>query len=148
VQAPCLHVRGAGVPLGALFPIFSFSCLSWRRSLSLVSNASRITPHPAHEDAHRPTTPAHTHARRYKITEYQAPNLVQFVGESDSVKAVDTIRFTATDAGHTHIDYKADLSLKGFRRPFIALISSALDQLGKDAMNGLTRRLNKGLPKL
>eukprot|EP00048_Salpingoeca_helianthica_P014465 m.221829 g.221829 ORF g.221829 m.221829 type:complete len:157 (-) comp15895_c0_seq1:41-511(-) len=84
----------------------------------------------------------------YTITEYNPPHLVVLEGNSDTVHALDTIRFTAPDATHTHIEYKADLTLKGLRRPFIALISSALDELGKNAMNGLMRRLNKGLPKL
>ncbi len=82
---------------------------------------------------------------RYKITEIDPPRRVVLVGESPTIKAVDTIVFSAAGEGRTRINYTADLTLKGFRRPLIVLVGSALNELGRAAMTGLEKRLNSNL---
>jgi hypothetical protein len=47
-------------------------------------------------------------------------------------------------AGTVRIDYTADLSLKSWRRPLIALIGSALNTLGADAMKGIVNFYEHG----
>ncbi len=83
-----------------------------------------------------------SHRRRYVIKEFQAPNRVVLHGDSKAVRAVDIIEFTALSDTQTRVDYTADLTLKGFRRPFIVFVKGALNELGRNAMTGLEKKLN------
>lgn len=40
------------------------------------------------------------------------------------------------------VTYEAEMRLKGWRRPFIALLGGQLNALGRAAMEGLEKRLN------
>jgi hypothetical protein len=70
--------------------------------------------------------------------------LVELTGESAMAVARDTIVLhdvTARPTGQprTRVDYRLELQLKSFRRPFIGLIGSALEQLGDESLGGLVR---------
>ena len=74
---------------------------------------------------------------------------MQLVGESKTVKAVDTIRLSEVEGGKTKVSYHVDLTLKSWRRPFIVFVSSALDALGKAAMDGMRKTItNERLAQL
>jgi len=71
-----------------------------------------------------------------------AVSRITLIGESEMAKARDVI--TLTDAGvgadglpRTTVDYQLTLSLKGWRRPFIRLIGSDLENLGAESIAGL-----------
>jgi len=78
----------------------------------------------------------------YEVTKWEPPvgngktATVELKGEGATIYAYDTILLS--EAGDSvKIDYKAELTLKSFRRPFIGMVSKALDQLGRDAMTGI-----------
>lgn len=73
----------------------------------------------------------------YTVISYKRPYEIILKGNGPNVRAIDTIKFSKVDANHTKIKYKADLTLKGFRRPFIIFLNKSLEQLGKDAINGI-----------
>jgi hypothetical protein len=65
-------------------------------------------------------------------------------GESKSVRVTDTIRVKpAEEAGKTIIDYQAHIQLKGCTKVFIYFLNSALNDLGRDAMDGLRKTLTQ-----
>lgn len=75
----------------------------------------------------------------YTLTRYEPPRLVELRGESKTVTAVDTIVLSPNkdDNSKTDVDYTADITLKGWRRPFVAFIGADLEQLGRKAMLGM-----------
>lgn len=73
----------------------------------------------------------------YKIDFIDKPNKVILSGNGSSVKAIDTIEFVKLEDNKTQINYKANISLKGWRKPFIIFLRNSLDQLGKNAMKGI-----------
>lgn len=75
---------------------------------------------------------------RYEIVKYERPHLVELQGESDTVSVTDTIRLSKR-GDQTHIDYHVNLSLKSWRRPFIVFLGSALNTLGREAMDGMRK---------
>jgi len=81
----------------------------------------------------------------YTITRYEPPNLIELHGESSTVTAIDTIRLSQNkdDKSKTDIDYTVDLTLKGWRRPFIMFLSADLDELGRRAMAGMEKTITK-----
>lgn len=79
----------------------------------------------------------------YKIDFIDKPNKVVLSGNGSIIKAVDTIEFVKIEENKTQINYKANISLKGWRKPFIIFLSNALDQLGKKAMNGIENYYSK-----
>lgn len=78
---------------------------------------------------------------KYELREMVRPNRIVVVGNGDIARGTDIILLRPADASNTQtvVDYSADLSLKGWRRPFIVFLSSSLDKLGKDAMAGMTK---------
>ncbi|EGD78012.1 hypothetical protein PTSG_09650 [Salpingoeca rosetta] len=80
----------------------------------------------------------------YTITKLDAPNEVVLEGESAMVRAIDTIKVLPSpdDPNNVVVDYTADLSLKGWRRPFILFLKNDLNKLGRDAMEGLEKAIN------
>ena len=90
---------------------------------------------------HLPPQP-HPPPSSYEITKFEKPNYVELKGESDVVTIKDMI--TLTQKGDkTHVDYKVDLSLKGWRRPFVVFLNGALNKLGKDAMEGMRNTITE-----
>lgn len=86
--------------------------------------------------------------RRYKLVKMDAPNEVVLEGESSSVKVVDTIKVAPSpnDANELMVDYTADITLKGWKRPFIIFVKSDLHNLGRAAVQGLEKLLNADQP--
>lgn len=78
---------------------------------------------------------------KYKLEEMERPHRIVVSGYSDIIKGVDTILLRPANEENTktYVDYTADLTLKGFRRPFIAFISGSLNELGRNAMEGMTK---------
>ena len=75
----------------------------------------------------------------YNIVSYKRPYLVTLKGDGPNVRAIDTIKFSKIDNNYTKIEYEADLTLKGFRRPFIVFIGKSLKKLGEDAIEGIRK---------
>ncbi len=77
---------------------------------------------------------------RYAIREYQPPRRVVLVGESERVRAVDTIEIEASGAG-TLVRYTAAFELRGLLRFAAPLVRPRLKRLARNAMDGLERAL-------
>lgn len=76
----------------------------------------------------------------YRVTEYEAPNLITLRGETPTVVSLDRITFERTDGG-TRLVYDADLSLKGFMRIGDPLLGVAFKRIGDNALAGMRSRL-------
>lgn len=88
------------------------------------------------------TAPSSPQRHRYQIIKFDRPNYVELKGQSDTVTVIDMISLSK-NGDKTHVDYKVDLTLKGWRRPFIAFLGGALNTLGKDAMDGMRNVLTR-----
>ena len=67
-------------------------------------------------------------------------------GESSLIRAYDVITLSpvppesrGSQIPQTEVHYKLEVEFKGLLRPFIGLIQKDLNQLGREAMNGLTK---------
>jgi len=78
----------------------------------------------------------------YVIRAYEPPHRVVLEGTSDSIHALDEIRFEATATG-TRIDYTADISLLGAIGRLEPWMKGALDKVGKNAVRGLRAALTE-----
>lgn len=79
----------------------------------------------------------------YEIVEYEPHHRVVLTGEGDSVGAVDTIVFEATEGG-TRVDYTADLTLKNWMKYLDPLLAPVMRRMvGKKALDGLVDTLGK-----
>jgi hypothetical protein len=79
----------------------------------------------------------------YRITAYEAPTRVVLTGEGSNVSAIDEIRFEATPAGGTAIDYTADIRLTGWMRLVEPFAGGAFEKIAKDALGGMQRALDE-----
>lgn len=77
----------------------------------------------------------------YIIETFEPDRRVVLRGEGERATARDDIRFEATDAGGTRVDYTADIELKGWLRLIQPLLGGAFRKLGDDARTGMTRAL-------
>lgn len=77
----------------------------------------------------------------YTITELDRPHRVVLKGEGKLLSAVDTMEFSETAEG-TEIRYTADLTFKGIARVGTLFIRDDLDQIGRDAVDGLKTALD------
>lgn len=77
----------------------------------------------------------------YTITELDRPRRVVLKGEGKLLSAVDTMEFSETATG-TEIRYTADLTFKGIAKIGTLFIRDDLDQLGRDAVDGLKAALD------
>ena len=59
-------------------------------------------------------------------------------GESPRVAALDTILLSTASSTETRVDYRLEITFKGFLRPFVGLIRRDLKQLGHESIAGLT----------
>ena len=73
----------------------------------------------------------------YSITKYKSPHEVVLEGEGNIIKAIDSIKFKQLEDGKVEIDYEVNLTLKGWRRPFILFLYSSLNKLGRAAKSGI-----------
>ena len=78
----------------------------------------------------------------YRITTYEPPRRVVLTGEGSGVSAVDEIKFAPTAAG-THIEYTADIRLRGALRLLQPFVGGAFDKIAKDALGGMQRALDE-----
>ena len=76
----------------------------------------------------------------YTITEFSAPDVVRFRGESPTVISDDRLSFE-TIAGGTRLTYDAQLTLKGALRLADPLLALAFKPVGDRALAGLRGRL-------
>eukprot|EP00043_Microstomoeca_roanoka_P000774 m.29044 g.29044 ORF g.29044 m.29044 type:complete len:214 (+) comp10497_c0_seq1:163-804(+) len=81
---------------------------------------------------------------QYRIVKLNAPDEVVLEGESSNVRVVDTIKVMPSPENPSDVlvDYTADLTLKGWKRPFIVFLGKDLNNLGRAAMDGLESKLN------
>jgi hypothetical protein len=84
---------------------------------------------------------------RYVIREWDPCNKVVLTGDSPTVCAVDTIRFSDAAGGATAIDYSADIRLKGFLSLFTWAVSGDIRKLGDAAKDGMRRAFEAGKHK-
>jgi carbon monoxide dehydrogenase subunit G len=76
----------------------------------------------------------------YAVTAYEPLHRVELRGTGSTVKALDDIRFEATENG-TRIRYTADLRLRGPFRLGEPLLRSKFEQTGRRAMEGMREAL-------
>ncbi|MBX3129050.1 MAG: SDR family NAD(P)-dependent oxidoreductase [Polyangiaceae bacterium] len=77
----------------------------------------------------------------YVIEEWQPPRRVVLRGTSESVRALDEIRFEPSATG-TRIDYRANIELTGAVGLLSPLLASTLQRVGDDALAGLSAALD------
>ena len=77
----------------------------------------------------------------YTVETYEPGRRVVLHGEGERVIARDDIRFEATPAGGTRVDYVADLQLKGVMRLLTPLLGGTFRKIGEDARTGMTAAL-------
>jgi carbon monoxide dehydrogenase subunit G len=77
----------------------------------------------------------------YRITTFEPGRRVVLEGSGSGVEAVDDIRFEPAASG-THIDYVADIRLRGWRRILEPFAGGAFARIGRDARDGMQRTLD------
>ena len=81
----------------------------------------------------------------YRITEYDPPRAVTFVGENATVVSHDSITFETIPTG-TRITYDADLRLRGALRVAEPLLGLVFNRVGDRALAGLRTVLGRPAP--
>ncbi|MGZ4150553.1 MAG: SRPBCC family protein [Actinomycetota bacterium] len=79
----------------------------------------------------------------YEIVEYERPTRVVLRGSGATFQGLDEITCTREGDNHTRIDYVADLRLTGLARLAEPLLGGRFDRMGKDAVRGLKRHLER-----
>ena len=77
----------------------------------------------------------------YRITVFEPSRRVVLTGEGSRITAVDEILFEKTATG-THIDYTADIRLKGAVRLLQPFLGGTLRKIGTDALGGMKKTLD------
>lgn len=77
----------------------------------------------------------------YVVTAFEPVRRVVLAGTGAGVVAVDEIVFEATPTG-THIDYTADIQLRGLMRLATPFAGGALARIARDARDGMQRALD------
>lgn len=77
----------------------------------------------------------------YETTELIPNELVRFVGDGSTTRAVDTLSFEDLPNGGTKVLYSADITLKWPYRITEPFLSGKFKQLGDEAEESLTRVL-------
>ena len=77
----------------------------------------------------------------YRITEFEPPHRVVFVGGTNNFESTDVIRVTPADTGVT-IDYKAVFELKGLLRFAEPLLRGTFNSLADKAVAGLKETMS------
>ncbi|HRY45550.1 MAG TPA: SDR family NAD(P)-dependent oxidoreductase [Thermoanaerobaculia bacterium] len=78
----------------------------------------------------------------YVVTLFEAPHRVVLEGQGDRIRAVDDIRFEGIPGG-TRIDYTADLTFLGPSSLAEPFLRSALEGVGRRAVEGLKNALSR-----
>jgi len=110
-----------------------------------ITEASRLDVGPSREGS-RFRVIADFNGRKlpleYSITEFDRPRRVVLVGDGSTFHGVDEIRFESAGAG-TLVTYTADLQLKGVLRVVEPFMKGRFDELGRKAVAGLQRELDR-----
>lgn len=77
----------------------------------------------------------------YEVTELEPYRRVVLVGSSETVDAVDEIRFEPADGG-TLVDYTADLTFNNWIRFVAPAMAPLMNRVGEKALDGLVATLN------
>lgn len=78
----------------------------------------------------------------YRISEFSAPNKIVLIGEGSGVWTEDTITFDQNADG-TRIQYIAEIKLSGLLGLVQPLLGRAFEAIGKGAVAGMQRELDK-----
>jgi len=78
----------------------------------------------------------------YEITALEPNERVVLAGRGSNVRALDDIRFAATEDG-TRVDYMADITLTGLWRLIEPLAGRAFDKIGREARDGMQQTLDE-----
>lgn len=78
----------------------------------------------------------------YRITAYDRPSSVTFVGEGDRFRGTDVIGFTEAPDGGTAVRYVADLGLTGLAAVALPFLRGRLDEMSDRAVAGLRDALD------
>lgn len=79
----------------------------------------------------------------YETVEYEPHHRVVLTGEGETVGAVDTIVFAATDGG-TRVDYTAELTFKNWMKYLDPVLAPVMKRMvGKKALDGLVETLSR-----
>lgn len=81
----------------------------------------------------------------YRVTEYEPPRAVTFLGENATVVSHDRITFEPIATG-TRVTYDADLRLKGLIRVVDPVLALAFKRVGDRALAGLSEVLRRPAP--
>lgn len=76
----------------------------------------------------------------YQITAWEENRRVVLEGSGETIRAVDDIRFEASEGG-TLVDYTADLTLTNWLRLVGPLLSPVMRRVGERALDGLVEAL-------
>jgi carbon monoxide dehydrogenase subunit G len=110
-----------------------------------IVDASRLDVGPSHRDSRFRVVTEFNGQRielEYTITEFDRPRRVVLVGDSPTFHRIDEVRFESAGDG-TMVTYAADLQLKGVLRPATPLRKGRLEELGRNAISGLRRQLDR-----
>lgn len=77
----------------------------------------------------------------YEITHFEPNRRVVLVGSSETVDALDEIRFEPSGGG-TLVDYTADLTFNNWIRYVAPAMSPVMNRVGKKALDGLVDTLD------
>ena len=110
-----------------------------------IAEASRLDVGPSREGS-RFRVVADFNGRKlpleYAITAFDRPRRVVLVGEGKTFHGVDEITFESAGAG-TIVAYVADLRLKGLARVLEPFFKGRFEELGRAAVAGLRRELDR-----
>ncbi len=79
----------------------------------------------------------------YTVTDYDPPTLVVLHGSGSRIEAIDRIDFAPLPDGGTRLTYQADLRLGGILRLAEPILGRAFDGIGKRALAGMQRELDR-----
>ncbi len=79
----------------------------------------------------------------YTVLEYEEPTRLVIEGKGGPLVAIDTIEFEDLGDGKTRVTYDADLTFSGLLGLAAPFMKGTLDKIGKEAVEGLARELNR-----
>lgn len=81
----------------------------------------------------------------YKVTDFQADQLIELSGTSKLFDILDTISFSRSVRG-TKIEYRAEFTFPSIAKPFASLSQSSLNKMGRESLAGLQLALDDNFP--
>jgi carbon monoxide dehydrogenase subunit G len=77
----------------------------------------------------------------YTVVERVEGKVIALQGVNKTVKAKDTMTFAPAGAGGTQVTYAADFEFSGIAKFLAPILRPALDRLGDEARDGMTKAL-------